>query len=86
MSVRVGDVEVALAPRGVARREVGLQTLCYGVSMEGIHVGDVEDHATPPRPGAIRRWGNEVEGTGPDRKTGKRSGLSSVVHGNPNAR
>ena len=48
MSVRVGDVEVALAPLGVARREVGFQTLSYGVPMESIHVGDVEDHATPP--------------------------------------
>ena len=40
-------------PLDVASHEVGFQTLSYGVPMEGIHVGDVEDHATPARPGPI---------------------------------
>ena len=41
MAVRVGQVEETLAPGGIRRGSVGLQSRGHGTGVEGVHVGDV---------------------------------------------
>src|SRR4051812_10245903 len=43
MAVRVCQVEVTLAPGGIYRGGVGLQSRGHGTGVEGIHIRDVED-------------------------------------------
>ena len=38
MIVRVGDVEIVLAPFRVARGKLGLQALRHGVTVDAVHV------------------------------------------------
>src|SRR3990170_6203435 len=61
MAVRVGDVEVALAPFRVARGKLGLQALRHGVPVHAVHVRYVKDHPPPPRPALILGRSDEIE-------------------------
>src|SRR5437763_13852458 len=48
--VRVGDVEEALAPFGVARRRFRAAAARDNASIQPIHIVIVEDQPAPPRP------------------------------------
>jgi hypothetical protein len=61
MSVRVGDVEKALAPVGVAGRAVGPAAGGDQPCMEGVDFGVIEDEAPPPRPLHLGRLKDQVE-------------------------
>src|SRR5262245_26566403 len=61
VAVRVGQVEEALAPFGIARRGVRTVAGRHHARMQRVDVGMVEDDAPPPRPSPLRRLGDEVE-------------------------
>src|SRR5512146_1689672 len=48
VSVRIDDVEVALAPRGIARGKGRREAGGEGAAMHGVDVIDIEDGAPPP--------------------------------------
>src|SRR5215469_14796758 len=53
VAVRIGDVEVALAPFGVARLGLGVIARGDQPVMEGVDIGVIEDHAAPPGPAPL---------------------------------
>src|SRR5882672_4867149 len=60
VAVRVGDVEIAFVPGGIARVAVRPQPAGERVPMQSIDVRDIEDQPAPPRPVAIAALGGEV--------------------------
>jgi hypothetical protein len=54
MTVRIGDVEIVLAPFRIARDKLRLQTLRHGVPVHAVHIRRVNDQSSPPRPALIR--------------------------------
>jgi hypothetical protein len=48
MAVRIADMEIPLAPRGVGGRGGRCQPLLYGAAMECVDVRHVKDHPPPP--------------------------------------
>ena len=71
MAVRISDVEVTFAPFRVSGFGVGFKSFGDGVMVKRVHVGDVEDGTTPPRPLAIDGLGREVEIAGADAEAGE---------------
>ncbi len=71
VAVRICDVEVTFAPFCVSGLCVGFKSFGDGVTVKRVHVGDVEDGTTPPRPLAIDRLGSEVEIAGADTEAGE---------------
>src|SRR4051794_16274552 len=60
VAVRVGEVEEALAPFGVAGGGARSVSRRACTLVECVDVGDVEDHAPPPAPALLRRLGDQV--------------------------
>ena len=61
VSIGVGQVEEPLAPFGVARHCVWAVAGHDHARMEGVNVGMVEDHASPPGPLALGRLRDQIE-------------------------
>ena len=80
VAVRIGDVEVTFAPFCVSGLCVGFKSFGDGVTIKRVHVGDVEDGTTPPRPLAIDGLGREVEIAGADAEAGERVLGATVSH------
>ena len=78
MPVRVGDVEVSLAPFCVAGGRLGVQPLGDGAAVEGVHVGHMEDGPPPPRPSPVGRLGRQVEVASAGAKAGE-CGIGATV-------
>ena len=71
VAVRISDVEVTFAPFRVSGFCVGFKSFGDGVTVKRVHVSDVEDGTTPPRPLAIDWLGSEVEIAGADAEAGE---------------
>ena len=80
MAVRISDVEVTFAPFRVSGFCIGFKSFGDGVMVKRVHVGDVEDGTTPPRPLAIDRLGREVEIAGADAEAGELVLGATVSH------
>ena len=59
---------------------VGFKSLGDGMTVKRVHVGDVENGTTPPRPPAIDRLGGEVEIAGADAEAGELVLGATVSH------
>ena len=61
MAIGVGDVEISLAPAGVARGGIRVQAFCDRFLVQGIDIGHVEDRPAPPGPLPLAALGGEVQ-------------------------
>jgi len=61
VTIGIGQVEEPLAPFGIARRRIWAVAGRDHSRMEGVNVGVVEDHASPPGPLALGRLRDEIE-------------------------
>ena len=68
VTIGIGQVEEPLAPFGIARRRIWAIAGRDHSRMEGVNVGVVEDHASPPGPLALGRSRDEIEIAGSARK------------------
>src|SRR5580704_14913395 len=75
--VRIGQVEVSLAPFGIARRRLRMQAGRERAGVETIDIGMMEDHAAPPRPLA-RALGDQVEEARSSAEAGERGRLAAI--------
>ena len=61
VTVRVGQMEEALAPFGIARRRVRAIAGRDYARMQRVDVGMVEDDTSPPRPRSLGRLRDQIE-------------------------
>jgi hypothetical protein len=61
VSIRIGQVEKAFAPGGVARGRVRPDAVFDGACVNGIDVRHVEDDTAPPTPHPLFGLGGKVE-------------------------
>ena len=61
VTIGIGQVEEPLAPFGIAGRRLWAIAGRNHSRMEGVNVGAVEDHASPPGPLALGRLRDEIE-------------------------
>src|SRR4051812_47190852 len=78
VTVRIRQVEVALAPFGIAgshgwREPCGKRTL-----IEFVDIGHIEDHASPPGPVSVRRLGDQFQVARPSSKAGERGCFTAI--------
>src|ERR1700733_1149125 len=71
VAVGVNQVEETLSPFGVAGRSSRVAPSRERTFIKSINIGDVEDHAPPPRPAPLSRLGDEVEIAHTHAKTGE---------------
>src|ERR1019366_9049858 len=81
--VRVANVEIALAPRRVARGEVRRQAGLLGACILSIDIVDVEDGAAPPRQGSLSGNQRQVQIAATGAEAGERRVRSAVVQFEP---
>jgi hypothetical protein len=79
VAVRVGQVEEAFAPGGVARRRVWLDAMFNSKCTKGVNVRHMEDDPAPECPGHLLGLGDEVEVTGAGAETCEGRGLTAVL-------
>src|SRR4051794_5536628 len=72
VTIWIGQVEVALAPFGIAGRRRGREPCCMRALIEAIHVGHIEDDASPPGPLPLCRLGDQVQIARSSAKAGER--------------
>ena len=67
VTIGIGQVEEPLAPFGIAGRRIWAVARRDHSRMEGVNVGAVEDHPSPPGPLSLGRLRDEIEiaGSGP---------------------
>ncbi len=80
VAVRVGQMEEALAPFGIARRGVRTVAGRDHAGVQRIDVGMVEDDTPPPGPVSFSGLGDEVEIAHSRPKAGERGVPSTVKH------
>src|SRR5262249_32979396 len=80
VAVRVGQMEEALAPFGIARRRVRAIAGRDHARMQRVDVGMVEDDASPPRPRSLGRLGDQIEIARSSPKARKRGVAAAVDH------
>ena len=80
VAVRISDVEETFAPFCISGFGVGFKSFGDGVMVKRVHVGDVEDGTTPPRPLAIDRLDSEIEIAGADAEAGEFVPGATVSH------
>src|SRR5262245_50989738 len=78
VAVGIGDVEITLAPFGIARHRGGLKSRCERAIVESIHVFDIEDDAPPPRPAHVIGLRDQVEIARPGAKGGEVGRLAAA--------
>ena len=78
VTIRIGEVEEALAPRGITRGRVGMVAGRDHARVQGVDVGMIEDDASPPRPGSLGWLGDEIEITPPGTKAREGGGGAAV--------
>src|SRR3954454_19972856 len=78
VTIWIGQVEVALAPFGIAGRRRWREPCCMRTRIEAIHIGDIEDHALPPGPVPLCRLGNQVQIARPSAEAGERGCFTAV--------
>ena len=61
VTIGIGQVEEPLAPFGIAGRRIWAVARRDHSRMEGVNVGVVEDHASPPGPLSLGRLRDEIE-------------------------
>ena len=80
VAVRISDVEVTFAPFRVSGFGVGFKSFGDGVTVKRVHVGDMEDDTTPPRPLAIDRLDSKIEIAGAEAEAGELVLGATVSH------
>src|SRR5260370_14260334 len=80
VAVRVGQMEEALAPFGIARRRVRAIAGRDHARVQRVDVGMVEDDASPPRPRSLGRLGDQIEIARSSPKARKRGVAAPVDH------
>src|SRR5262249_23228811 len=83
VTIRVGQVEEALAPFGIARRRVRTVARRHDAGMQRVDVGMVEDDASPPRPRPLGRLRDQIEIARSGPKARKRGVGAAVDHIEP---
>ena len=61
VTIRIGQVEVALAPFGIAGSGRWLKPGGTRPRKEAIHIGHIDDDASPPGPLSVCRLGDQVQ-------------------------
>src|SRR5262249_15543556 len=78
VTIGIGHVEEPLAPFGIAGRRIWAIAGRDHSRMEGVNVGAVEDHASPPVPLALGRLRDEIDIAGSHPKARECSVLTAV--------
>src|SRR5262245_38670323 len=78
VTIGIGQVEEPLAPFGIAGRRIWAVARRDHSRMEGVNVGAVEDHPSPPGPLSLGRLRDEIEKAGSGAKARKCGVLSAV--------
>ena len=79
MTVRVSNVEVALAPFCVARRGLGIKTSRERPIIERVDIGDTEYDPSPPDQTLAGRPGDKIEKSSASMKAGEERLRSAVL-------
>src|SRR3954447_14008770 len=61
VTIGIGQVEVALAPFGIAGSRRGREPCRTRARIEAIHIGHIEDDTSPPGPLSLYRLGDQVQ-------------------------
>jgi hypothetical protein len=61
MAIGIGDVEISLAPAGVARGGIRRQAFRDRFLVQGIDIGHIEDRPAPPGPLPLAALGGQVQ-------------------------
>ena len=79
MPVRVFDVKIAFAPRGVTGREFRVHAFCKGAGIHGVYIGYVYDEAPPLAPGLIIGDGHQIDIAIAHMKAAERAGGAAIA-------
>src|SRR4051812_16981945 len=71
VTIGIGQVEVALTPFGIARSRRWREPCCTRTRIEAIHIGHIEDHASPPGPLSLYRLSDQVQIARPSAEAGE---------------
>src|SRR5262249_48849730 len=78
VAIGIGDVEIALAPLGIARRRFGAEARGNRALIKGVDIIIVEDHAAPPRPLPPRLLQAQIEELAAEAETRETCRLAAV--------